>query len=123
MHSAAPTKDLLKYFDDLHRHHVGVAAVIQGGKDAKLIAGLWRSHGDALVRDLMQDFFLSNDRFIQDAGYSVGVFVSQAAKLIARRARAPKQAVSWIDECDRLHSGSCASAAAHFHRKDREAGA
>lgn len=87
----APTRELLTEFDRLHRELFGVASVINGGKDAKLLAGLWQSHGD-LVRELMADFFATDDAWIQQAGYSVGVFVSQAAKLIARRhaARLPQ---------------------------------
>lgn len=91
--SNAPTRALLTEFDRLHRDTLGVPAVIQGGKDARLIAGLWRSHGDELTRALMADFFATDDEFIQNAGYSVGVFVSQAAKLIAKRQRARLPAV------------------------------
>ena len=67
----------------------------------------------------MTDFFASSDPFIRENGYSVGMFVSQAPKLIARRSRRPK-ASSWFDECDRLHGGRCSSAAAHFHLKDKD---
>lgn len=118
MKETAPTRDLLTYFDELHVQRTGVRAVIHGGKDAKLIAGLWKSHGTMMVRALMADFFASKDHFIIEAGFSVGVFISQAPKLIARMVRAPR--VSWFDECDHLHGGSCSSAAAHFHRKDKE---
>lgn len=114
----APTKMLLTYFDSLHRAVVGYPAVIRPGKDAKLVAGLWGSHGEQLVRDLMADFFKSKDPFILQNGYSVGVFISQAAKLLARRAR--RSLESWIDECDRIHGGQCPSSPAHFFRKDRE---
>lgn len=81
-----PTRQLLTEFDRLHREALGVPAVIRPGKDAALISTLWRSHG-SMVTDLMQDFFSSDDPFILDSGYTVGVFISQAGKLIARRVR------------------------------------
>lgn len=119
----APTKDLLTYFDTLHRDTLGVPAVIRPGKDAKQIATLWRSHGDQLVRDLMADFFASNDRFIQDAGYTVGVFVSQAGKLIARRHKAWTRAADadWFDECKRLHGGQCGGRLRHANQLEIDA--
>jgi hypothetical protein len=61
--------------------------VISGAKDAALVARLWRSHGDATVRALMADFFASTDPWIREHGYTVGMLVSQAAKLLARRAK------------------------------------
>ena len=71
----APTRALLTEFDRWHRLICdGVPAVIHGGKDAKLIAGLYRTHGEDLVRELMADYFQSRDAFIQQAGYTVGVF-------------------------------------------------
>lgn len=115
----APTKALLTHFDSLHRAALGYPAVIRPGKDAMLLAGLWRSHGEQTVRELIGDFFESPDPFIRHAGYSVGVFLSQASKLIARRARRPRTE-SWIDECERLHDGQCANSQAHYFRKDKE---
>lgn len=85
MATPQPTKELLAYFDALHAEHLGERAVIQGGKDAKLLAGLCASHGPARVKELMALFFESDDEFIQSAGYTVGVFVSQCGKLIARQ--------------------------------------
>jgi hypothetical protein len=84
---APPTKALLTEFDRLHREHIGQPAVISGAKDAALVARLWRSHGDATVRALMADFFASTDPWIREHGYTVGMLVSQAAKLLARRAK------------------------------------
>lgn len=119
----APTKDLLTYFDTLHRAQLGVPAVIRPGKDATLIATLWRSHGDQLVRDLMADFFASTDRFILDAGYTVGVFVSQAGKLIARRHQAWTRAadVDWFADCKVRHGGTCGGRLRHANQLEIDA--
>lgn len=80
-----PTTAMLRRFDELHRKHLGVRAVFSNGKDAKLIAALYRSHGGELVDALMQEFFESRDPFIRKAGFTIGVFLSQAGKLIAHR--------------------------------------
>jgi hypothetical protein len=82
-----PTRELLAHFDWLHVHYMGERAVIRGGKDAKLLASLSASHGPARVMELMDLFFEvgRDDDFIASAGFSVGVFVSQCAKLIARQ--------------------------------------
>lgn len=95
--SSAPTRELLTAFDQLHENRFGHRAVIQGGKDAKLLAGLCQSHGAEVVHALIQDFFASKDRFILDAGFTVGVFVSQAGKLLARRVRSAPVGQATID--------------------------
>lgn len=86
----APTRELLTYFDALHLDHLGERAVINGGKDAKLLAGLCQSHGPERIKELMRLFFESDDEWIQQAGYTVGMFHSQAGKLIARQRKAQK---------------------------------
>lgn len=114
-----PTRALLTEFDQQHRQLLGVPAVIFGGKDAKLLAELCRVQGEAFVKLLMADFFSSRDPFIQQAGYSVGVFVKVAPKLIAARHRETKRiaalwnARNWRDECDVLHGGRCGSREFH----------
>lgn len=83
----SPVGVLLGHFDDLHLALLGVRAVIRRGKDAALLLDLCRSHGADLVTVLMGDYFACGDAFILSAGYTVGVFYSQFAKLIARRHR------------------------------------
>lgn len=83
----APTKALLTLFDTLHQQKLGIRAVISGDKDAALLARLCRTHGPDEVRALIGEFFRSCDPFIGKAGYTVGVFMSQAGKLLAQRTR------------------------------------
>lgn len=117
----APTRDLLATFDALHQQHLGVRAVIRPGKDGTLIAALWRSHGE-LVEPLMRDFFASDDPFILQAGFTVGVFISQAGKLLARRVLKQRQEhEDWHDECQRLHGGTCDKSLRHWDRMQRGA--
>jgi hypothetical protein len=75
-------RDLLTYFDEEHRRRTGFPAVIVRGKDARILASLTKSHGADVVQDLIFLFFETRDKFILEAGFSVGVFQSQAAKLL-----------------------------------------
>lgn len=113
----APTRDLLALFDRLHQEALGVRAVIRPGKDAALVASLWRSHSD-LVEPLMHDFFASDDPFVQDNGYSVGMFFGQFAKLIMRKRRQMQDQLqeAWQSECKRTHGGTCTKALHHYTR-------
>lgn len=82
----APTRDLLILFDELHQQRLGCKAHIVAGKDAKLMAQLWRRHGGDTVLDCLRDFFAHPDPFTIEAGFTVGVFASQFGKLLTRRA-------------------------------------
>jgi hypothetical protein len=118
----APTRALLQHFDQRHQEVLGVRAVIQGGKDAKLLSRLWQSHGEMLVRELIDAFFASDDPWIRQNGYTVGMFISQAGKLIARRARFRPKVIAtmdWRDECELIHAGRCTNV--HFHEAKKGA--
>ena len=106
----APTRDLLALFDDHHQRKFSTKAAITAGKDAKLIAQLWvdRQGDPVTVPMLIAAFFASADPWIPQAGYTVGVLVSQVGKLIpiaAKANRAPE--VDWFEECKRLHENRC----------------
>lgn len=81
----APTHSLLRQFDELHQAKVNTKARLTPGKDAKLLADLWRTHGE-LVPELMTLFFAQNGNFVRGAGYTVGVFASQFGRLLTLRA-------------------------------------
>jgi hypothetical protein len=120
----APTRALLTQFDSLHHAKFGTKAAIRAGKDAKLLAELWRQRqGDPVtVEALMTLFFAASDPFIQNAGYTVGVFVSQIGKLLPKAARAiqPPE-IDWFDECKTLHGGECGQRHLHEHRLNMDA--
>ena len=80
-----PTYELMERFDVLHKQLLGVPAVFHRGKDGLCLTKLCRSHGIDLVCELMDAFFASRDPFIQQAGYTIGVFFACFAKLIAQR--------------------------------------
>jgi len=118
---SAPTSALLAQFDERHRERFQAKASFKPGKDAKLIAALWRERqGDPVsVEALIDAFFASQDRFIADAGHSVGVFVSQVPKLIGIVARSLSiPAEHWQDECKRVHHGECPNAFFHAAKRD-----
>lgn len=81
----APTRELLARFSELHELKIASKARIIPGKDAKLLADLWRSHGSD-VAELMTLFFAQNGDFVRGAGYTVGVFASQFGRLLTLRA-------------------------------------
>ena len=83
----APTRGLLCRFDELHKSKIGAPASISKGKDAKILAEIWKQHGD-FTYDLMAGFFVMDSEFVQGAGYTVGVFKSQVGKLLTQKARA-----------------------------------
>ena len=121
---AAPTRELLTYFDELHRARFdGLPAVIAGGKDAKIMATLWKSH-ELYVRPLMARFFAEKGQFQERAGFTVGVFRSQFSRLLIQYQKQERLTVAaddWFDECKRLHGGTCPARYQHEHQKDMDA--
>lgn len=113
--TSAPTRDLLAHFDALHVEFLGERAVINGGKDAKIVAELFHSHGLERVKELMRMFFEeTDDAFILSAGYTVGVFKSRMAGLMARsRKSKPRLAFDWWEDCKARHGGTCDSQYTH----------
>jgi uncharacterized protein YdaU (DUF1376 family) len=98
----APTRALMTEFDRLHRERVGHAAVFNGAKDGRLLKALCGSHGEALVRELIAAYFASTDEFIRGAGYTIGVFHSQFAKLLAQRKAPSRSPVPGVHETRRF---------------------
>ena len=116
--TAAPTRELLAHFDALHVEFVGERAVFSGAKDAKIVAELFHSHGAERVKALMRKFFETDSEFVAEVGYSVGVFRSQMARLMAADRKRPAKphlvsARDWADECRVMHGGRCTNV--HFH--------
>ena len=55
------------------------------GKEGKLVKGMLRIHSLQELRELRQEFFRSDDSFVQSSDYSIGVFKTQLNKLITSR--------------------------------------
>lgn len=84
-------KALLTTFDLLHQQkfkdpHTGdpIPAHIDGAKDAAIITRLLKQYTPDKLEEMMPQFFDLDDDFTQRAGYTVGVFSTKLAGLIAR---------------------------------------
>jgi len=109
---AAPTRQLLKSFDDLHRAAFGVPAVIAGGKDAAILASLWKSHPDHLG-PVMQAFFRERDPWIAaHGGFTVGMLRHRFAALLLKQPKAAPDD-DWYTECQQHCGGRCGSRYQH----------
>ena len=81
--SPTPTKITIDYYHEKFVSMFVHKPVISGGKDGALIKKLVSQYGIDKVLDLLDQFFASNDTFIQQSGYSIGAFYGQVNKLIA----------------------------------------
>jgi hypothetical protein len=117
---AIPTRELLRHFDELHRSRFDVPAVIVAGKDAAIVTRLWKTHGE-YMRPLMARFFSERGEFQERAGFTVGVFASQFARLLMDYHKQERKAglrdFSWEDECRRTCKEPCQTAYQHSVRK------
>lgn len=80
-------KSVIDRFDQKHRQKFGLPAVIQGGKDGTLIKRLPREYDEDKLLRLVDLFFASRDPWIQERGYTIGLFISQLGKLVAEEAK------------------------------------
>jgi len=88
---AHPIKELLTAFDLKHVEKFKAPANIQGGKDSQIMKRLLTTYGRERVLELIDLFFDCDDTFVHKAGFTVGVFQSKIASLIAQTA-APRVA-------------------------------
>ena len=58
---------------------------VQGAKDGSLIKRLLNKYSYQELIELAERFFDSKDKFIQDSGYTIGVFNSQINKLLIKQ--------------------------------------
>jgi uncharacterized protein YdaU (DUF1376 family) len=117
--SPAPTRELLTLFSELHQKRFGTPAEISGKKDGAILAAMFRQRGLEETRRLVAAFFELRDPWVQERGFSVGVFKTQIAKLLAKRpARQP--AKDWRAECAELHGSRCTNVT--FHEAQMDAG-
>ena len=76
-------KHLLAYYDFRYQKRFGVKAPIVGAKDAALAKRLLGTYTQAQLEGWVDRFFQSDDQFIQQSGYTFGVFSSCIGKVIA----------------------------------------
>lgn len=76
------SKGLIDYYFKKFEEKFKVKPSISGGKDGALLKKLHETYGFEKVKQLIDLFFDSKDRFIVDSGYTIGVFFSQINKLL-----------------------------------------
>lgn len=68
-------------FCEKFKEKTGEDYVCNFGKEGKILKELLKVKNFDRIKQLMDLFFLSEDKFIRDAGYTIGVFKSQINKL------------------------------------------
>jgi DNA polymerase III gamma/tau subunit len=79
--SHSETKLFLTYYAEQFKNEFGTDPIVEWGKDGKIIKGLLKFIPLENLKDLLNKFFSSEDKFIQKSGYTIGVFKSQLNKL------------------------------------------
>jgi hypothetical protein len=74
---------LIRFWCDEYERHAGAKYPFAGGKDGKTIKDLRAIYSDDDLRTYMAAFFEIEDDFIQNSGYSLGVFRGCLPKVIA----------------------------------------
>ena len=82
---ANPT--IVDFYHDKFLEKFGVKPDINGGKDGKILNDLVGKYGEQKVKDLIAQFLNSDDQFIAQAGWTVGVFKTQVNKLLVGKAK------------------------------------
>jgi len=77
-------KFLIDYYYEKFKEKFGVPPIISRGKDGALLKELLLNLTDKDLVVLMNHFFESEDPFIKQSGYTIGVFKTQINKLITQ---------------------------------------
>jgi hypothetical protein len=78
-----PVHALLDHYATRFTALTGQSPAINGGKDGMAFKRLLKNHTEAVVRLALDRFFDEPSRFVEEAGYTIGVFASQFNRLIA----------------------------------------
>lgn len=78
---------IIDYYHDKFVEKFGEKPHINGGKDGGLMKKVASTYGEARAKELLDVFFESRDPFIQQSGYTIGVFYSQINKLLTVKKR------------------------------------
>ena len=88
----ATPKDVLTAFDVAYQGRFHERAPLSPSKDAKLAKGLLTRYSQEQLTRWMATFFRMRDPFIQQSGYTFGVFVACLGKVIvASQGQGPKR--------------------------------
>jgi hypothetical protein len=88
----SPHNVLIRFWCDEYEKRIGTKYPFNGGKDAKTIQWLRGLYSDEDIRGFICAFFEIEDEFIQNSGYSLGVFRGCLPKVIQFVNRGQQQA-------------------------------
>lgn len=88
--TGSPAKELLDEYFQLFKAKFGEKPVISGAKDMELLKKLLAVHSKERLSQLLIDFFASDDPFITNGGYTIGVFFVKINKLLVARVKVEK---------------------------------
>ena len=82
----SPVKVAIDYYHDKFKSRFGEKPIISGKKDGNLIKQVVSKYGIKKTKELLDKFFEVDDKFIQQSGYTIGVFYTQVNKLLTLQA-------------------------------------
>ena len=75
------TRKFLLFYKEKFEEHFEIEPLIDWGKDSRITSDLLKTISLDELKSLLEDFFLSEDKFIRQTGYTIGVFKTQINKL------------------------------------------
>ena len=79
--SHSEVKKFLTHYGERFEFHFGTKPQIEWGKDGSITKNLLKTISFKELQNLLEAFFISEDKFILKSGYTIGVFKSQINKL------------------------------------------
>ena len=77
--------EIIRYYHSKFVEKFKEKPTIDGGKDGKLIKGLLGTYGTERLKGLIDKFFDSDDVFIKQSGYTIGVLKTVINRLITNK--------------------------------------
>jgi hypothetical protein len=87
-----PTTGRIAYFDCKHRDRFNEPAVISQPRDNAIMKNLVNRYGIEKVDAFIDLFFLLDDGYVLQRGFTIGTFQTQVSRLIAQSKTPPKLA-------------------------------
>lgn len=107
--SPPDVKIFIDYAYQKHHEKTGEKLLIDGGKDGRIVKRLLGTYGLEKLKGLYDALIQSDDPFIRQAGYSIGVFKSQINKLLVQKG-GPNGGFGQVPGGDRAKAGGNAKA-------------
>ncbi len=74
-------KDAVKYFAEKFQEKFGIKYSANWAKEAKLMKDLLQTYGPEMLKEMIDLFLSENDDWVEQAGFTIGIFKTQANKL------------------------------------------